>query len=935
MPFMTSISQVGGSGPSSRSDRSITIMRDQLSASLDWWLQICNLPVDLWRDQEINQDADSQKGNPRLASKQPQIANHRRTLRRPPLAFNPTDLHVPAAMAHPSDTHPCASRPAFVVSVPASGPHLRTRHRLSPPSLSSSASSFTGRASPCNKIIPNQSRRHRPPPPAPLSPPHDLAHARPRAPSLHVTATVTSGADASDRAAAAEAAAAAADGENSASNARGSGGGMQWTDAEQDANRAYPLAAVVGNDAVKQALLLAAVNPRIGGVGISGRRGTAKSIMARAIHALLPPIEVVTGSYFNEEPPPSTGSEKDDEVDPTRQVIPAPFVQVPLNVTEDRLVGSVDVEKSVRTGRTEFQPGLLARAHRGVLYIDELNLLDDGLANILLEVISSGIVRVEREGLSIQHACRPLVIATYNPEEGDVRPHLLDRLAINLSVDAAALSMEQRIDAVERATLFADNPDELLSTVGDPTDQMSTAIVLAREYIRDVTLTLKQMEYLVIEAARAACQGHRAEIFAMQIARAAAALDSREQVSADDLKTGVKLAILPRSLIMNNQQPMDEDDMEAPPPPPPPPKAEEEQVEEEEQEEQEEQEQEEEDDGEEEVPEVPEEFMFDPEGVALDPDLLDVSKSQKQGNAGGRGLIFSQDRGRYIKAMLPRPGVQRLAVDATLRASAPYQKARRLRAAAAAEENKKKGVEDSGKNGERKVFVEESDMRIKRLVRKAGALIIFLVDASGSMALNRMNAAKGAAIRLLTEAYQTRDKVSLIPFQGNRAEVILPPTKSITMAKKRLETMPCGGGSPLAHGLMQAVRTGMNAQKSGDVGKVMIVCISDGRANVPLSVSEGTANQGGGDDEEKQKDSEQKMTKKEMKEETLNLARQIGALPGFNLICIDTENKFVSTGVAKELAGCANGSYHSLPKATDQSVANVASQAIGTMRGVL
>jgi magnesium chelatase subunit D len=639
-------------------------------------------------------------------------------------------------------------------------------------------------------------------------------------------------------------------------------------------------------------------------------------VMARAVHALLPGIEVVKGSYWNEEP------EREDEAAARDremrgegrdgvEVIAAPFVQVPLNVTEDRLIGSVDVEASVRTGRTEFLPGLLARAHRGVLYIDELNLLDDGLANMLIEVLSGGVVRVEREGISVSHPCVPLVIATYNPEEGEVRPHMMDRFAINLSCDSSPLTLEQRIEATEKATSFSDGPGTFIKALEASTGDLATSIVLAREYVRDVSVSQEQIKYLVTEAARSMAQGHRAELFAVEVARAAAALEGRDKVGSNDLKLAVRLAILPRALVMMQDV---EDENQAPPPPPPPPTPDrsekEDDVDEDDESDEEdpEREEDEEQSEEAEAPEVPEEFMFDAEGVILDPDMLDFGKSQKQGKAGGRGLVFSQDRGRYIKAMLPRGGgVQRLAVDATLRASAPYQKSRRARAPP---------------NSSRTVFVEESDMRIKRLARKAGALVVFLVDASGSMALNRMNSAKGAAIRLLTEAYQTRDKIALIPFQGDRAEVLLPPTKSISMAKRRLETMPCGGGSPLAHGLMQCVRTGVNAQKSGDIGKVIIVLISDGRANVPLHVSEGDA----------PKEGEDKMSKSDLRDEVLNISRRIGAMSGFSLLCIDTENKFVSTGVAKEIANAAGGSYHQLPKATDAAVAGVAGAAIDAIR---
>jgi magnesium chelatase subunit D len=221
------------------------------------------------------------------------------------------------------------------------------------------------------------------------------------------------------------------------------------------------------------------------------------------------------------------------------------------------------------------------------------------------------------------------------------------------------------------------------------------------------------------------------------------------------------------------------------------------------------------------------------------------------------------------------------------------------------------------------VFIEQSDVRVKRMARKAGSLIIFLCDASGSMALNRMNAAKGAAMSLLTEAYQSRDKICIIPFQGDAADVLLPPTRSIAMARKRLETMPCGGGSPLAHALNLAVRTGLNAQKSGDTGKVVCVLLSDGRANVPLSY----ASDGGPESADRVKPD-----RAALKEEVLRTAASLRALGGFNLVVLDTENKFVSTGMAKEIATAAGGKYHYIPKAGERAIANIANQALTDAR---
>ena len=695
---------------------------------------------------------------------------------------------------------------------------------------------------------------------------------------------------------------------------------------------AFPMTQVVDQEHIKQALILAATNPQLGvaGVLMGGRHGTCKSVLARSVINFVPPIE--------------NGTNDDNAISSPKTIS---FTTVPLNVMEESLLGSVDIEESMATGRTCFSPGLLAKAHQGILYVDDIHLLEDHVANILRGVLADGYAIVEREGLSVKYPCRPqLVVATYNPEEGDLGNPMIDRFAMSLSSDARPLEVDQRVQVVENVESFHPGKEQsgasTESPLTDTSDDASVSttdqdilqnVISARALLPQVKINSDQILYICQQATRARCEGQRGELFATEIAKTVAALHGRDHVTDDDLQYGVWLAIAPRAQVpftmeeAGGEEDTDtQDDRPAPDQtqphgaelqplepdvelPPPTDKQEDENEEEEHPESMDEDTQsdnpEEEKQEEVEELEIPKEFLIGVDfDIPVDPALLLFhQKLTRQGKGGKRAKIFSTSRGRFVKAIFPKAGAQmgRLAIGATLRAAAPHQKLRRQR----------KLQQKSLQHGRRPPMVQvtKDDFRIQRMARKAGTLIVFVVDASGSMALNRMGAAKGAAMLLLKEAYKCRDKIALIAFHGSQAQLLVPPTKSMALTKSRLESMPCGGGSPLAHALESATRVALNEIRvKKDVGRAIIVLLTDGRANVPLSVSlEG-------------ENSENNATlvngissdRKLLREEVISLAKQMSAIKDLDLLCIDTEDQYVGTGVAKEVARAALGEYQHL-----------------------
>ena len=596
-----------------------------------------------------------------------------------------------------------------------------------------------------------------------------------------------------------------------------------------------------------------AVCLQIGGVLVRGQKGTAKSTAVRALAALLPHIEVVRACPFSCDPDGSlcpdcaarSSGLASGEILPT-DWRPAKLVDLPLGATEDRVTGSLDLETAIRHGRKVLEPGLLARAHRGILYVDEVNLLSDHLVDILLDAASLGENIVEREGVSFRHPAQVILIGTMNPEEGELRPQLLDRFGLCVEV-AAPLDLDERMEVLRRREAFDADPVSFAAQWAEEERQMARAIVEARRALPLVRMPAplaKRASELCLEACVA---GHRADIALRLTSRALAALAGREDVREPDLDEAADLVLLHRRRM-----------------PPPPPRQEPEQEKQEEQhehehkhEEQPEQEQPEQQPEPQQAEQQPEEARASEDEGELDQTPPDAGEPDESGEGKDKApplaletifpvgaafrvkpIVYKKDRvvrtgsgrrtrsrtsqksGRYVKAR-QNPAPTDLALDATLRAAAPHQSRRRLRLAQ---------PEDIA------VLVRASDLRQRVREKRMGHFIIFVVDASGSMgAGQRMVETKGAVLSLLLEAYQKRDKVGLVAFRGQGASVLLPPTSSVDLAYKLLEELPTGGKTPLVHGLSLGHELLQRQLRRDPTSFPVLVVISDGKANVSLA----------------------------------------------------------------------------------------------------
>jgi magnesium chelatase subunit D len=561
---------------------------------------------------------------------------------------------------------------------------------------------------------------------------------------------------------------------------------------------AYPFSALVAADELSLALVLNAVSPAIGGVLVRGEKGTAKSTAVRGLAALLPDVAVVAGCPFSCDPiAPDPTCPAGPHADVRVEVRPARLVELPVGASEDRVAGSLDLERALTEGRRAFEPGLLARAHRGLLYVDEVNLLGDHLVDLLLDAAGMGTNHVEREGVSVRHAARFQLVGTMNPEEGELRPQLLDRFGVTVEVRSSR-DLDDRAEVIRRRLAYESDPDGFAEVWAEADAAVAGRIKAARVLLPTVSLGEGALKAVVAACAAFEVDGMRADLVTAKAATALAAWEGRTAVTVEDVRRAALLALPHRRRRQPFEQPgldterLDDALGDLPEDP--------------------------DDDPDRRRP-PPDETGPDPDGQGagettlpvgstFDPVTLQVAGSGR--GAAGRRSPAEGEHGRHTGDRAPRGRTHDLALAATVRAAAPHQAER--------------GREGPG------LILRAGDLREKVREGRESNLILFVVDASGSMAARkRMTAVKGAVMSLLLDAYRRRDRVGMITFRGEGAELALPPTSSVDLAATLLSNLPTGGRTPLAAGLSKAAEV-LAAEHVRDAHRrPLLVLVTDGR----------------------------------------------------------------------------------------------------------
>ncbi len=626
----------------------------------------------------------------------------------------------------------------------------------------------------------------------------------------------------------------------------------------------FPFSAIVGQEQLKTALLLCAIEPYLGGVLIRGDKGSAKSTAARALANILPVIQRTKGCAFNCTPDkPSRHCHICNSENTKIQASPVPFVNLPLGATEDRVIGTLDIERALQGETGAFQPGLLANAHRGILYIDEVNLLQDHLVDVLLDAAAMGVNSVQREGLSITHPAQFTLIGTMNIEEGDLRPQLLDRFGLMVEV-ASPMEKSLRADIVRRRIQFETNSEEFTQQWSQQENQLRQKLSNAQNIFPKVGLSDELLNLIIHICCEFEVASLRADIVMHKAARALAALNNRQEVTQDDVKKAAELALPHRrrrkpfeqpeldqqqldELMQNATQSSKPDNDSSP---------RQEQTHPEQQNN---------------VPPQSNNQSENPSEVFSATEVdhirhINVISTGQESTSGKRSKSQSVTRGQTIRTIASE-NPDNLAIGATLRTAA-------LR-------------------NPDNFQVTKSDLHQRIQEGKTGNLIILIVDASGSMAAQRrMETVKGAVLALLTDAYQKRDQVAVIAFRGNQASTLLPPTRSVELAEQHLRELPTGGRTPLSHALQLTLEL---LSKQNNNLQPLLVFLTDGKANVALNKNTDPWH------------------------ETLKFADNI-AQQKLSSLVIDTESGYLRLGRASQLAKVLIAEYLTLEELSAENL---------------